>query len=40
VRQSLIARLRREVEPADANLAALRERLEAAEHELEDLRNP
>ena len=38
VQQSLIARLRRDVELRDADLAALRERLEAAEHELGDLR--
>jgi serine phosphatase RsbU (regulator of sigma subunit) len=36
--ESLIARLRREVELRDADLGALRVRLEAAEHELEDLR--
>ncbi len=34
----MIARLRREVELRDADLGALHERLEAAEHELEDLR--
>jgi sigma-B regulation protein RsbU (phosphoserine phosphatase) len=38
LQQSLITRLRREAELRDADLAALRERLEAAEHELEDLR--
>ena len=38
VQQSLIARLRREAELRDADIAALRDRLEAAEHELEDLR--
>jgi len=38
LQQSLIARLRREVELRDADLIALRERLEAAEHELDDLR--
>ena len=36
--ETLIARLRREAELRDEELAALRERLEAAEHELEDLR--
>jgi sigma-B regulation protein RsbU (phosphoserine phosphatase) len=35
---TLIARLRREGEMRDEELATLRERLEAAEHELEDLR--
>jgi serine phosphatase RsbU (regulator of sigma subunit) len=35
---TLIARLRREAEVRDEELSALRERLEAAEHELEDLR--
>jgi sigma-B regulation protein RsbU (phosphoserine phosphatase) len=38
LQQSLIERLRREAKIRDADLAALRERLEAAEHELEDLR--
>jgi serine phosphatase RsbU (regulator of sigma subunit) len=37
-RQSLIERLRREAKVRDADLAVLRERLVAAEHELEDLR--
>jgi serine phosphatase RsbU (regulator of sigma subunit) len=37
-KESLIARLRREAEVRDGDLAALRERLEAAEHELDDLR--
>src|SRR4029453_8399710 len=36
--ETLIARLRREGEIRDGDLAALREPLEAAEHELEDLR--
>jgi hypothetical protein len=36
--ESLIARLRREVELRKADLGALRVRLDAAEHELEDLR--
>ena len=36
--RELIARLRREAEVRDEELAALRERLDAAEHELEDLR--
>ena len=36
--ESLIARLRREAEVRDGDLAALRERLEVAEHELDDLR--
>jgi serine phosphatase RsbU (regulator of sigma subunit) len=36
--ESLIARLRREVEVRDGDLAALRARLEVAEHELDDLR--
>jgi sigma-B regulation protein RsbU (phosphoserine phosphatase) len=36
--ESLIARLRREVEVRDEDLAALRVRLEAVEHELDDLR--
>jgi serine phosphatase RsbU (regulator of sigma subunit) len=35
---ALIARLRREAEVRDEELSALRERLGAAEHELEDLR--
>jgi phosphoserine phosphatase RsbU/P len=35
---SLIARLRREAEVRDTDLGALRARLDAAEHELEDLR--
>jgi serine phosphatase RsbU (regulator of sigma subunit) len=38
LQESLIARLRREVEVRDADLGALRMRMEAAEHELEDLR--
>jgi sigma-B regulation protein RsbU (phosphoserine phosphatase) len=36
--ETLIARLRREVDVRDHEVAALRERLESAEHELEDLR--
>ena len=36
--ETLIARLRREAEVRDEQVAALRERLETAEHELEDLR--
>jgi sigma-B regulation protein RsbU (phosphoserine phosphatase) len=36
--ESLITRLRREVEVRDGDLAALRARLEVAEHELDDLR--
>jgi phosphoserine phosphatase RsbU/P len=36
--ETLIARLRRQATGRDAELAALRDRLEAAEHELEDLR--
>ena len=36
--RELIARLRREAEVRDEELAALRERLDTAEHELEDLR--
>jgi serine phosphatase RsbU (regulator of sigma subunit) len=36
--ESLITRLRREVEVRDGDLAALRERLDVAEHELDDLR--
>lgn len=36
--ESLIARLRREAAVRDGDLAALRARLEAAEHELDDLR--
>jgi sigma-B regulation protein RsbU (phosphoserine phosphatase) len=38
LQESLIARLRRELEVRDADLVALRVRLEAAQHELEDLR--
>jgi sigma-B regulation protein RsbU (phosphoserine phosphatase) len=38
VQETLIARLRREAELRDEELAALRTRLEVAEHELEDLR--
>ena len=38
VQETLIARLRREAVVRDEELAALRERLDAAEHELEDLR--
>jgi serine phosphatase RsbU (regulator of sigma subunit) len=38
VQETLIARLRREAEVRDDELAKLRERLGAAEHELEDLR--
>jgi serine phosphatase RsbU (regulator of sigma subunit) len=36
--ETLIARLRRDAEVREGDVAALRERLEAAEHELEDLR--
>ena len=36
--ETLISRLRRDAEVREQDLAALRERLEAAEHELEDLR--
>ena len=38
VQETLIARLRREAAVRDEELATLRERLDAAEHELEDLR--
>jgi serine phosphatase RsbU (regulator of sigma subunit) len=38
VQETLIARLRREAEVRDEELMTLRERLDAAEHELEDLR--
>jgi serine phosphatase RsbU (regulator of sigma subunit) len=38
VQKTLIARFRREAEVRDEELAALRTRLEVAEHELEDLR--
>jgi serine phosphatase RsbU (regulator of sigma subunit) len=38
LQESLIARLRREVDIRDADLGALHVRLEAAEHEVEDLR--
>jgi serine phosphatase RsbU (regulator of sigma subunit) len=38
VQETLIARLRREAEVRDVELAALRTRLDTAEHELEDLR--
>jgi serine phosphatase RsbU (regulator of sigma subunit) len=38
VQKTLIARLRREAEVRDEEVATLQERLDAAEHELEDLR--